>query len=124
MIAEEVSLIAGHHTHVIVLLVHGWNIIEPRVDFGLGVRQIQGRLQPPRGAYVSASDAFIHSHALALAYNAKHGARLYDFLAGANRLKENFATNRYKLFWQVLRRPRLDHRLRAAARHIRRKIAR
>lgn len=64
------------------------------------------------------------SHALALAHNAKHGERLYDFLAGANRLKENFATNRYKLFWQVLRRPRLDHRLRAAARHIRRKIAR
>jgi CelD/BcsL family acetyltransferase involved in cellulose biosynthesis len=64
------------------------------------------------------------SHALALAHNAQHGERLYDFLAGANRLKENFATNRYRLFWQVLRRPRLDHRLRAAARHIRRKIAR
>ena len=64
------------------------------------------------------------SHALALAHNAARGERLYDFLAGANRLKENFATNRYRLVWQVLRRPRLDHRLRAAARHIRRKIAR
>lgn len=67
MIAEEVSLITERHAHVIVLLVHGWNIIEPRVDLGLGVKQIQGRLQPPRGAHVSASDAFIHSHALALA---------------------------------------------------------
>jgi CelD/BcsL family acetyltransferase involved in cellulose biosynthesis len=64
------------------------------------------------------------SHALALAHNAKRGERLYDFLAGANRLKENFATNRYRLFWQVLRRPRLDHRLRAVARQIRRKIVR
>jgi CelD/BcsL family acetyltransferase involved in cellulose biosynthesis len=64
------------------------------------------------------------SHALALAHNAKRGERLYDFLAGANRLKENFATNRYRLFWQVLRRPRLDHRLRAAARQIKRKIVR
>ncbi|HXE28752.1 MAG TPA: GNAT family N-acetyltransferase [Stellaceae bacterium] len=63
------------------------------------------------------------SHALALAHNAKRGERLYDFLAGANRLKENFATNRYRLVWQVLHRPRLDHRLRAAARHIKRKIA-
>ncbi|HEY1506898.1 MAG TPA: GNAT family N-acetyltransferase [Stellaceae bacterium] len=64
------------------------------------------------------------SHALAIAHNAQRGDRLYDFLAGGNRLKESFATNRYKLFWQVLRRPRLDHRLRAAARQIRRKLAR
>jgi len=64
------------------------------------------------------------SHALAMAQNARAGERLYDFLAGANRLKENFATNRYKLIWQVLRRPRLDHRLRAAARQLRRRIAR
>jgi CelD/BcsL family acetyltransferase involved in cellulose biosynthesis len=64
------------------------------------------------------------SHALALAHNAERGERLYDFLAGANRLKENFASNRYRLYWQVLRRPRLDHRLRAAARQIKRKLAR
>jgi CelD/BcsL family acetyltransferase involved in cellulose biosynthesis len=64
------------------------------------------------------------SHALALAHNAQRGERLYDFLAGANRLKENFASNRYRLYWQVLRRPRLDHRLRAAARQIKRKFAR
>jgi CelD/BcsL family acetyltransferase involved in cellulose biosynthesis len=64
------------------------------------------------------------SHALAIAHNAASGARLYDFLAGANRLKESFSTLRYKLVWQVLRRPRLDHRLRAAARQIRRGIKR
>jgi CelD/BcsL family acetyltransferase involved in cellulose biosynthesis len=64
------------------------------------------------------------SHALALAHNAERGARLYDFLAGANRLKENFASNRYRLYWQVLRRPRLDRRLRAAARQIKRTLVR
>jgi CelD/BcsL family acetyltransferase involved in cellulose biosynthesis len=64
------------------------------------------------------------SHALAAAHNARRGERLYDFLAGANRLKESFATMRYTLVWQILRRPRLDHRLRAAARRIRRGIAR
>lgn len=64
------------------------------------------------------------SHALAIAHNAAIGARLYDFLAGANRLKESFSTLRYTLVWQVLRRPRLDHRLRAAARRIRKGIKR
>lgn len=64
------------------------------------------------------------SHALAATHNAAAGARLYDFLAGANRLKESFATMRYTLCWQVLRRPRLDHRLRAAARRIKRGMAR
>jgi CelD/BcsL family acetyltransferase involved in cellulose biosynthesis len=63
------------------------------------------------------------SHALALAHNAQRGERLYDFLAGINRLKENFATNRYRLYWQVLHRPRLDHRLRTAARQIKRTFA-
>lgn len=64
------------------------------------------------------------SHALAAAHNAARGARLYDFLAGANRLKESFATLRYTLCWQTLRRPRLDHRLRDAARRIKRGMAR
>lgn len=64
------------------------------------------------------------SHALALAHNAERGERLYDFLAGTNRLKENFATDRYRLYWQVLRRPRLGHRLHAAARQIKRSLTR
>ena len=62
------------------------------------------------------------SHALAIAHNAARGERLYDFLAGANQLKESFATLRYRLVWQVLQRPRLDHRLRAAARRIKQGI--
>jgi hypothetical protein len=43
-----------------VLLIHGWNVIEPRIDFGLGLRHANGRLRPPAGAHVSASDEFIH----------------------------------------------------------------
>ncbi len=64
----------------------------------------------------------VASHAMAIRLNAEQGARRYDFLAGANRLKQNFATERYTLYWQVLRRPRLDHRLIAAARRVKRRL--
>src|SRR6266403_380570 len=43
-----------------VLLVHGWNIIEPRIDLGLGLRNVGGELCPPGSACVSASDDFIN----------------------------------------------------------------
>jgi hypothetical protein len=62
------------------------------------------------------------SHALAAAHNAARGERLYDFLAGANQLKQSFATLRYRLVWQVLQRPRIDHRLLDAARRLKRGI--
>ncbi len=59
MIAERVSSIVERHGHAIVLMIHGWNIIEPRVDLGLGVRTIGGELRPTGQARVSASDEFI-----------------------------------------------------------------
>src|ERR1700682_5245112 len=42
------------------LLSHGWNIIEPRIDLGLGLRNVGGELCPPGSACVSASDDFIN----------------------------------------------------------------
>ncbi len=60
MIADRTAEIVARHGHAIVLLVHGWNIIEPRVDIGLGLRNIGGELCPPGSACVSASDDFIH----------------------------------------------------------------
>lgn len=56
------------------------------------------------------------SHALAIAHNAAAGATVYDFLAGENQLKASFATDRYELTWQIVRRPRLKYRLESAAR--------
>ncbi|HUY38155.1 MAG TPA: hypothetical protein VMV13_04960 [Candidatus Binataceae bacterium] len=59
MIAERVTNIVARHGRATVLMIHGWNIIEPRVDLGLGVRTIGGELRPTGQARVSASDEFI-----------------------------------------------------------------
>lgn len=60
MIAHHLEAIAGDHGRAVVLIVHGWNIIEPRVDFGLGLRRAGDELRPPGAARVSASDDFIN----------------------------------------------------------------
>src|SRR5271168_1168330 len=60
LIAERVAGVVARHGRATVLLVHGWNIIEPRVDFGLGLRNFGGELSPPGSACVSASDEFIN----------------------------------------------------------------
>jgi hypothetical protein len=72
LIAEQLAAIISRHGHATVLLVHGWNIIEPRIDFGLGLRESGGKLSPPGGAHVAAADDFIQGPVMALA------ARLRD----------------------------------------------
>src|SRR5271168_1199940 len=66
LIADRATRIVDRHGRATVLLIHGWNVIEPRIDFGLGLRQANGRLQPPAGAHVSASDEFINGTVAAL----------------------------------------------------------
>ncbi len=66
LIAQFASRMVARHGHATVLLIHGWNVIEPRIDFGLGLRAVNGRLRPPAGAHVSASDQFIHGPVTAL----------------------------------------------------------
>jgi hypothetical protein len=60
LIAARVERIAVRHGRAVVLLIHGWNVIEPRVDVGIGVKSAAGALLPARGAHVSASDGFIN----------------------------------------------------------------
>lgn len=60
MIAERLARIIDRHRRATVLLIHGWNIIEPRIDFGLGLRRHGDELRPPGSAQVSARDEFIH----------------------------------------------------------------
>jgi hypothetical protein len=60
LLAERLARIVDRHGRATVLLVHGWNIIEPRVDFGLGLRRHGDELRPPGSAHVSARDEFIH----------------------------------------------------------------
>ncbi len=60
MILERLRAIVACHGHATVLVVHGWNVIQARVDLGLGLRRHGDQLRPPGAARVSASDAFIH----------------------------------------------------------------
>jgi len=51
------------------------------------------------------------THALAIQYAFQSGARVYDFMAGRNRLKESFSTRSEPMLWQVIQQPRLAFRL-------------
>ena len=53
----------------------------------------------------------IVTHALAIRHAFQSGARVYDFMAGRNRLKESFATRREPMLWQVFQQPRLAFHL-------------
>ena len=61
------------------------------------------------------------AHALAIERFAASGAVSYDFMAGANRLKQSFATEHYAMRWYRLQKPLLRFRAeklaRAAKRH-------
>ncbi len=67
LIAERLEAIVDRFGRAIVLLIHGWNIIEPRIDFGLGVRRRGDELLPAGSARVSATDEFINGPMAALA---------------------------------------------------------
>jgi hypothetical protein len=60
MIAQRTELLIERHGRAVIMLIHGWNIIEPRLDYGLGLRLRNGALVPAGAACVSASDAFIN----------------------------------------------------------------
>jgi hypothetical protein len=72
LIVERLAGIVERAGNATVLLIHGWNVIEPRIDLGLGLRDVGGTLRPPAGAHVSANDSFIRGPVSALA------ARLRD----------------------------------------------
>jgi len=57
-------------------------------------------------------------HALAMAHYAAAGMTQYDFLAGANRLKQSFGPERYELCWRRLRKPTRAFRAEDLARRI------
>jgi CelD/BcsL family acetyltransferase involved in cellulose biosynthesis len=58
------------------------------------------------------------AHALAIELNSAAGAVCYDFLAGWNRLKERFGTDKYTMEWHTIQQPlmrfRAEHALRRA----------
>jgi CelD/BcsL family acetyltransferase involved in cellulose biosynthesis len=64
----------------------------------------------------------IVTHALAIQHAFQSGARVYDFMAGRNRLKERFATRCEPMLWQVFQQPRLAFRLEHLTRRVKRAI--
>ncbi len=62
----------------------------------------------------------IVTHALAVRHAFQTGARVYDFMAGRNRLKESFATRCEPMLWQVVQQPRFVFRMEDLARRVKR----
>lgn len=58
------------------------------------------------------------THALAIRHAFRSGQRVYDFMAGHNRLKASFATRCEPMLWQVVQQPRLTLRLERFARRV------
>jgi CelD/BcsL family acetyltransferase involved in cellulose biosynthesis len=58
------------------------------------------------------------THALAIRYACRRGLRVYDFMAGHNRLKASFATRCEPMLWQVVQQPRLAFRFEHLARRL------
>jgi hypothetical protein len=95
LIATRLERIVERNGRAVVLLIHGWNVIEPRVDVGIGVKSADGTLLPACGAHVSASDGFVNGplldfvHALRRSdIEATFGLRYPG--AGANNLLQAF----------------------------------
>ena len=65
----------------------------------------------------------IVTHFLAIRHAFRSGARVYDFMAGRNRLKESFATRCEPMLWQVIQQPRLVFRLEHLARQFKHAMA-
>jgi len=59
-LAARVADLVGRHGRVLVLVIHGWNVVEARIDFGLGARFHSGRLRPVAAAHITASERFIN----------------------------------------------------------------
>jgi len=62
------------------------------------------------------------THALAIRHAFESGARIYDFMAGRNRLKESFSTRCEPMMWQVFQQPRLAFRLERLSRRFKHAI--
>ena len=72
-----------------------------------------GFAYPGRGARPG-----VIAHAMAIQEAHRSGAAVYDFLAGWNRLKQDFATSSQAMFWATVQQPRLGFKLEAFSRQL------
>ncbi|MGH7905120.1 MAG: hypothetical protein ACREP6_00665 [Candidatus Binataceae bacterium] len=66
-LAEKLESCLARHQRAVVLAIHGWNLVEPRVDIGVGLCERDGILRPVRGAFVSVSEQFLNGALATLA---------------------------------------------------------
>ncbi len=100
VIADRLERMVERFGRATVLIIHGWNIIEPRIDFGLGARKLGDELRPVGSARVSASDSFIHGPLAMLATRLGDGGIAATFgmrypAGGINNLVQAF-TDRHR----------------------------
>jgi hypothetical protein len=75
-IAEHLDRIVAQHGRALVLIVHGWQIVEPRCDVGIGARLADARDAESRAARLTVSPEFVTTTLEALRrYGAAHGVR-------------------------------------------------
>ena len=109
LIAGRLERIVAGSGRAVVLLIHGWNVIEPRVDLGVGVKSASGTLLPACGAHVSASDSFINGPLLNLVESLRGSGIKPSFGlrypgAGANNLLQAFTRRHTSSPVEALRR--------------------
>jgi hypothetical protein len=56
------------------------------------------------------------AHAMAIERATRQGDSTYDFMAGSNRLKQSFATERYPMYWYIFQKPLIRFKVERAAR--------
>lgn len=79
MMAERIERIVAADSRAIVIAVHGWNLVEPRIDIGVGLRQRAGILAPAGGAWVSVSGGFLDGTLAELAARLKRAGIASSF---------------------------------------------
>lgn len=59
LLADRVQAIVERRQRATLVLLHGWNVVDPRLDLGVGLKMRQGCLYTPAGSFRCASEAFI-----------------------------------------------------------------
>jgi hypothetical protein len=66
LIAARIEKIVAARGRAVALLIHGWNVVEPRVDIGIGIKSSGTKLLPACDARISATDNFVNGPLLRL----------------------------------------------------------
>jgi hypothetical protein len=108
-LADHAEQLVNAHGRLAVLIIHGWNVIEPRVDFGIGVRLERGTPPPTGMDSVSAGTEFVSDLLFPLARRLDDWGIIASFglrypAAGKNNLLQAFTRRHHASDAPALRR--------------------